>query len=395
MAKPVQLITVTSDNYVGHTHLMLESLRVWHGDPERYPMTVYALETGWTNEHTRSLDPFDVTVKLLHEADTKHRNADGSTAQNTFKLDAFLDQDSPFLLIDSDILVLRPLDEALEKLLADGWFSVFDNARLETYYEGDITGLIDLPDELASARSFNSGVFGFDPVAHPEYRQTVQRAKEWAGQVRKIYTGDQALLNFAYLEQFGRVPDNSGYDFNSGLDTQGRFELGRAILHQMGPNYRVLGEDRQAVHRALWQAYPRLAPGQPPLMTRLDQTAFWRASLPHPWDWINQCNQRRYRKKVEQMRERSKALLDPVQIDGLAHTQTDWLVLNSEHEAYLLDDAVLKAVEDFWQANAHRLADLKYFPTLHLDPGGVAKHAGLVRRLARKAGVVIQPSPSG
>ncbi|MCC5830365.1 MAG: hypothetical protein JJU36_13050 [Phycisphaeraceae bacterium] len=343
----MRIVTITSDNYVPYTSLLLESIRIWH---PKIPITVYSLEQGWTEEAGRALEPYGVNIRLLKEEDVSRRQA--GTIKTAFKLDAAIEEKEPFLYLDSDILVLRPLDRAFDLIHREGWLSVRDHEPLRSYYEGDITSLVKVDEATLEERSFNAGVVGFNPVTHPQYRRTFEQARDWIGQVSRIYTGDQALQNFAWVHLFGRLPEHAGYTFNCGVGADGTFELGATVVHLCGGARKPIGADKLSNQKLIWNHWPRGVE-----MVPLVETDWWNQSVPHPWKWINQCTQPLHRQFVREMRRSSTRLR------GIP-----WLVINSPDEAYLIDTEVLKEISDFWASNRSRLAGVPHRPTYHL-PG--------------------------
>lgn len=351
----MKLITVTSDNYVGHTRLMLESLRVFHAD---LPVVVYALERGWTPAHAGPLTELGATVAPLGERDASNRSKETQLTgmHAVFKLDAMCQQAMPFVFVDGDALVLRPLDDLFDRVRRDGWVSSNDDSPLRQYCEGPVMELVDVPESARSQFAFNSGVIGCDPVGHPDMRRVFDTAKEWSLKLASIRCGDQGLLNLAWVKCFGRVPPHAGFRFNAGFNRE-RFDAGCTILHLHGfPTWD--GErDKLAIHRRIWDAWPRGV-----RLVNLDETEFWRRSLPHPWPWLNQCNQSKHRAFVAKMRRDSETLLEP-----------SWLLVRDEFEAYLLGERVLAAARKFWEQHAARFVNVPMSQTYLLDRGGVVR----------------------
>lgn len=356
---PSRTITITSTNFVPMTLLMLESFRAWHPDPNQYPVTVYALEQGWEPALEADLRRYAGSVEVLTEENTEHRKAGVHCA---FKLDAFLKQADKFLYLDSDVLVLGPLDAAWEIIGKTGWLSVTDHLTVEHYLEPHLRDLVEPKPEWAVLRSFNAGIMGADYSTKPVTRSIIETAHQWAGVAGKVTYGDQALLNLAWLKLTGGLPVHAGYRFNSGILDDGRFELGNQILHFCGGNYRRIHEDRLSAMGTVWKAWPRISGNAPAPLRNIEHTPWWTNSLPHPWPWLNQCGQRQYRHKLRQMRAASLELLE--------NRQFEWLILPTADHATLLDTQVLNAIEAFWSEHASTLSNCPHRPTANLRPQG-------------------------
>ena len=349
------LVTITSANYLSQTVCMLESLRVWHPD---LPVTVYALELDWSATAAAALRPFGVTVEMLRETDRRsrgdpHRN--NEAVHYVWKLDVFLAQARPFLYLDSDILITRPINGALAYLTEHDWLTVNEGTPLGRYHEGQITTLVQIPESARALPSFNTGVLGCDPV---RYRDVFMLARDWAHQIQAIHLGDQGLLNLAWFHLRGQMPPSGGAEFNGGVGALATVDLSHTILHFTGDRFwqylQNSGLQREQVQRAVWQAWPK------GLSTmRLVDTPFWRASLPHPWTYLNQCMNPRHRATVAALREASLTLRG---VSGI--------VVRDAYEAYLLHADILSELDAFWKHTAPRFAGLHHLPTYHLYPPG-------------------------
>ena len=361
----MKIITVTSDNYLPITLQLVESIRVWHPDQ---PFTAYALEKGWGDEHTHQLANHGVEVKVIGEPDTHNRSGanPGSGAIHCFwKLDAFLDQQEPFLYLDADILVLQPLDAVFAAIETDGWFTVQEGTKLRKYHQGPITALTGLDDDEipGDLASFNAGMMGADPA---RYQPVFELAKEWGDQITEIFLGDQGLQNLAYYKLHRDSPKDRGNRYNGGWTADGQVNLAQAILHFGGPKTRQAGMTKASAMQSVWKDWPKGVK-----LDHLTDTDFWRSSLPHPWPWLNQCNQRRYRPFVQAMRRQSRSLIG-----------TQWLLVENQWQAYLLDRKVLNDLDRFWAQHGDRYCQLNHLPTYHLDPYGkpVSRWSNCLRR---------------
>ncbi len=346
----MNIITVTSDSYMPCTVAFLGSLRAWHRD---VPVTVYALDSGWGLEQTQALDPFNVKIRTIDEmGKTDNRGgALGGAVHNAYKLDVFLEQPEPYLFLDSDILVLKPLDWLFDYILENTWASSHEGTSLEVYNRGEISKLTQFPGPLPSGGTLNSGVIGCVPQAH---NKVFALAREWASQISSNMHGDQGLINLAWYKLRGKVPENVGNEFNGGWLRDDRIKLTNTLLHFARPDYPVPPRSKQEDQSNIWAAWPKGIK-----LTNLTETDFWADSQPHPWDWLNQCNQRQHRQFVRAMRQRSRALIG-----------VEWLVVENADQAYLLDGEVLDSLDNFWRKQAHRFSGLRYVPTFHMADGG-------------------------
>ncbi len=361
----MRLITVTSDNYLPSTLMMLESVRVWH---PALPVTVYALEKGWNADHKARLREMDAEVEVIPEHDPRQRSGPvGTTLFAVWKIEVFLRQAEPFLFLDSDILALKPLDEVFRRVERDGWLSVEEGTTLGFYNQGDIAALSGLPEAAGSLKSFNTGVLGCDPRAH---REVFELALEWSRLIKAIAFGDQGLINLAWHRVRGGMPPSAGRQFNGGFFDDGAIDLTNTILHFAGDHvWRMMkqaGRKRFELQHDVWSAWPKGVG-----LTNLRDTSFWERSLPHPWPWLNQCTQARHHGFVRRVREASLELRD-----------TPWLLLRDRYEAHLLHRRVLAGLDAFWKREASRFSGLNYRPTYHLNPRGMAT-SSLRRRVAR------------
>ncbi len=347
-----RVITITSDNYLQHTLLLLESLRNWH---PQIDVDVYALTQGWSAEHEKALAPLRVNVHHLQEQNAGNRKyTQGAGLQTIFKLEVYRQQQRPFLYIDSDCLILRPLDRAFEIIQRIGWLARHDGYNLGDYYEGDITRQVALKPEDKTLPSLSAGIIGCDPIKFPVWHQVIERSNDWASKVSHILHGDQGLISLAFYDLCGGVPADSHREFNHWIGRDGRTDLDGTILHVLGWKHTALGSSMLEVHRKLYEAWPKDAN-----IIDLRTTEFWQQSLPHPWPYLNQCDQPAYRNKVRQMREQSMALLN-----------VPWLLWRDPNESYLLNPRVVRYADQFWRDNAHRLAGFPHRPTYHLGGNG-------------------------
>lgn len=355
----MRIVTITSDNYVDHTHLLLESIRVWH--PK---MEVALYHIGATDDVAVDVtDPY-VCVRTLHDpvaSDETERKA----RRIALKIDVLLEQKRPFLYLDGDTLVLRPLDRLASLIQVRGWVSVDDHEPLAVYDQPELRSLIRIPADCRSRRSFNAGVLGMAPGGPVDYRPVLEQARAWSLErgpvtVRGIdlcrayerRSGDQALLNLAWFKHFGQSPASAGYLLNQAVGQDGTIDLGSTIIHLCGAARKPLGATKLENHQRIWNAWPRGVD-----MTPLQETDWWRRSLPHPWPWLNQCTQHRHRRFVRQMRASSGELKD-----------IPWLVIRDPFEAFLIDRDVLAEIDRFWRDHAHQLHNVLHRPTFHL-PG--------------------------
>jgi len=356
----LQALTLTSDNFVDSTVLMLTSLRVWHPD---LPVVVYALDTGWTDEHAAKLAKLDVELRLIEEADPRHRGgADGRAIQNVHKMDIFLAQQQPYLFLDSDILVLRPLHELFERIETDGWATVREGTPLVAYWQGDITDVVELDEIPQGTPSINTGVLGCNPSKH---RALFELAASWIPRISGIRSGDQGLINVAWFKKHGRIPETVGNKYNGGWLADDSIRLTNSIIHFARPNYPPPGRSKHDDQQRVWDAWPCGVE-----LTNLTDTAFWRDSQPHPWPWTNQCNRKAYRDEVKRVRAASRDLGNPAGV-----------VIEDAYQAYLLDAELLQSIRSWWAANAEKFEGLRVAPTYCLTTHGVPP--ALPQRLQR------------
>ena len=359
----MRLITMTSDNYAPLTRLLVESVRVWHPDIE---VRAYALDTNWTAQHAKLLEDVGVDVRVIHEVSTANRaGANGQAVHNLQKLDAMLDQDGPFLFLDSDMLVFKPLDRVFTRIESDGWFTVHETDPLGHYNQGEIAALSGLPDDARDEKSLNPGCLGAAPK---RFGDVITLADEWGYKITANVLGDQGLLNLAFHRLRGCIPPCAGKVYNGGTAPDGCVRLEQAILHIAGPNWRKTGLTKLEYQQRVWDAWPRGV-----ALVNLTDTDFWQSTLPHPWPWINQANQKQHRAFVRLMRDASRR-------DLLGHT--DWLLVPDADFAYLLHADVLSELERFWANHADRFAKVKHEPTYHLPGTGRAASA-MSHRLTR------------
>ena len=149
----MRIITVLSADYLEMTELFLESLRVWH---PHVPVVCFAIPDGWTVEAEKQLERFDVSIELL-------RNDPPRKLRKAWKLEALATQTEPVVLMDVDMLVLRPIDLVFETVQKVGWFTVFEGTKLRDYYQGGIQTELQLHDSDLDVRTFNTGLVGYDP----------------------------------------------------------------------------------------------------------------------------------------------------------------------------------------------------------------------------------------
>ncbi len=358
----MRILTITSDTYVSITALMIQSLRVWH---PRIPVVVYALETGWTASHSDQLAALGVTVRIVPEPDMRHRaGAMGSAVFCVWKLSVLMEQTEPYLLLDSDTLILRPLDELLAMIERDGWMTVNEGTRLGRYFEGDITRLMPMSEAQREWPGFNTGVLGCHPDLH---RDVVALAHKWSEQIGGIFLGDQGLLNLAWCHLRPAMPPSADVQFNGGWSRDHRVNLRQTIVHLAGFEGLFSPADKLAHQQALWSAWPRGV-----RLVNLTDTCFWREHLPrHPWPWLNQCDRPVHRAFVRQMRQASRALAG-----------TPWLLVENGYQAYLVDRELLAQVDAFWAREGHAFARVRHKPTFHLNGAGGATPAWW-RRIVR------------
>ncbi|NJL30851.1 MAG: hypothetical protein HC898_04040 [Phycisphaerales bacterium] len=246
----MRFITVTSDNYVAATARMVASLRQWHADD---PVVVYALEQDWNSQLEKHFDGMQLQIRHLPEPDKRYRQ--GTLGQSVFarwKLDVFLDQQEPFIFLDSDTLLLRPLYELIKQTLELGWFTVNEGTTLGQYAQGDISHHVELPDHDESRSGFNTGVVGCVPEGH---REVFELAAQWAAKIKGNLLGDQGLLNLAWYELHGDLPPGQSSLYNGGWHTDDTMNLSQAILHFARPNYTT--EQKLHDHHRIWEAWPR------------------------------------------------------------------------------------------------------------------------------------------
>lgn len=359
----MNFITVTSDNYVPATELMLRSLRVWYPD---MPVVVYALDTGWTDRHAAQLAPLNVTIRLIAEhGNTAFRGgAMGGSVHALFKLDALLEQTEPFLYLDADILVLAPLTEIFDAVQRDGWFTVHEGTTLAQSNAGEVAALTQFNGDHSKQTILNSGVLGCDPA---RFRDVFALALKWGRQISSNYQGDQGLINLAWFKLHGRIPPDHDTTYNGGWLSDDRIVLTQHIVHFARANYPAKGRRKVDDMRRVWDAWPTGVQ-----LRRLRDEPFWRESLPHPWQWQNQCTARRHRDVVQQLRSASDRIAD-----------ASWLVVDNPYEAHLLSPRLRRSLSEFWREHAHRFAGVPYVPTYHLAPDGKSWPA--LHKLRRQA----------
>ena len=329
---------------------MLESFRIWYPD---MAVTVYALEIGWRDEFTHRLrDDYSVTVSVLPESNQRNRggaNIGSGAIHALWKLDAILDQDQPFLILDGDILVLKPFDDLIRIIETEGWFSVHEGTGLCDYHQGEIKTLTRFKDVPIGKGSMNTGVLGCDPARH---RQVFETARRWGSQISNIFLGDQGLINLAYYEHYKTLPINRGSEYNGGWTIDGKVDLRQTILHFGGPK----AKNKLNAQRLVWNGWPKGC-----CFINLVDTDFWKNTQPHPWRWLNQCNQSRHRSFVAKMRAKSRWLMDE---------SIDWLIVENAYQAYLLDNEVLQQINKFWRQHGSLLSKVPHKPTYHLSSNG-------------------------
>jgi hypothetical protein len=356
----MRVITLTSANYVPMTRLMLASVRAWHADA---PVTCYALEAGWGPGPEGELRALGADVEVMPaSAKLKLKSNLG------WKLVVLARQAEPVLFLDSDVLALRPLDRAFEAVALDGWFSVLEGATLGSYYRGEIRDVVGLPQGIGPVRSFNTGVLGFDPG---RFGDVVRLAADWGDRITDIWLGDQGLLNLAWYHLRGRVPGCGGRHYNGGWEPDGRFDPTQALLHFSEPYSPGGNPGRAALMQEVWDRWPKGVK-----LTPLTETDFWAASQPHPWGWVNQCNQRQFRGAVGRIRELSRE-----------HPLPAGTVVESPHQAYLLHREVRAKLAAEWADLAPKFAGLPVRGTYHLRAGGGPTSA--VRRQSTLAGLAL------
>lgn len=339
----MKAIALVSSAYREMTRRMFESFRVWHPD---VPAVCYAIPGDWTDADTRSLNEIGVDVEIMSGPYPFPWNS-----KIGWKLVALQGQTEPLLCLDTDMLVLRPLDRVFEAIEKDGWFSVLEWATLGDSYKGEITALFDLPEEARSFSTFNGGLIGYDPA---RYQAVYDLAFNWGTKVNFVWLWEQALANFAWYHLHGRIPPDGGHLFNGGWGADARFPLTQAILHFAGP-YSPGGNDRRdSLMAELWDKWPR---GE--RLVPLRETDFWKASLPHSWVYVNHCNQRRYRSEVKRIRQLSKELCP-----------RSGVIVEDEYQAYLLAPEVRAALAADWAKRAPSFAGLPIRATYHLKQDG-------------------------
>ena len=345
----MRIITVLSADYLEMTELFLESLRVWH---PHVPVVCYAIPDGWRPEAEKQLERFDVSIELLcNDPPRKLRKA--------WKLEALAKQTEPVVLMDVDMLVLRPIDLVFKTVQKEGWFTVFEGTKLRAYYQGEIQKHLELTDTELDVRTFNTGLVGYDPN---HYGHVISTAYHYAESIDKIWgIGDQALTNLAYYSHHRQMPSGHSFLYNGGWNVVSngiRFNLAQAVMHFTGPAFppRGLGyvESKLSKMRDIWSKWPTGLPLQP-----FSETMVWKDSLPHPWSWLNQCTQSQYREAVRRIRQASLAL----------HGQ-EGIVIESAYEAYLLDPGVRKWLSQYWKHQGKRFQGLPHHATFHLRTGG-------------------------
>lgn len=356
----MRVITLTSANYVPMTRLLLASVRAWHADT---PVTCYALEAGWGPGPEAELRAIGADVEVLPaSAKLKLKSNLG------WKLVVLGQQAEPVLFLDSDVLALRPLDRVFEAVERDGWFSVSEGAILDSYYQGEIRDVVELPEFTEDVRSFNTGVVGFDPA---RFGDVVRLAAEWGDRVTDIWLGDQGVLNLAWYHLRGGVPACGGRHYNGGWEPDGRFDPAQVLLHFSEPYSPGGNARRQEMMERVWAGWPKGV-----RLTPLGETDFWAATQPHPWGWLNQCNQRKHRAAVTRVRERSRQVPLPA-----------GTVIETPHQAYLLHPEVLARLAAEWAELAPKFVGLPVRPTYHLRRDGGPTSA--VRRRSALAGLAL------
>jgi hypothetical protein len=359
----MNFITVTSDNYAQMARTMVESLRVWYPSD---PVIVYALDTGWTDEHAKLFDGLNITLRILAEqGDTSFRGgASGSSVFAIFKLDAFVEQTEPFIFLDADTLVLGPLTEIIDAVTRDGWFTVHEGTTLAQSNAGEVGALSQLQGDLSKQTILNSGVLGCDPA---RYGDVFKLALDWGRQIKGVYQGDQGLINVAWYKLHGHIPPDHDKIYNGGWLQGDRIVLTQRVLHFARANYPAKGRRKVDDQAAIWSVWPRGV-----ALRRVRDELFWRESLPHPWPWLNQCVSPKYAAKVRAMRDASDSIAD-----------VSWLVVDNEYEAHLLSPRVRKALNAFWREHASRFTGVPHVPTYHMAQGG--KPVSAIDRFKRSA----------
>lgn len=367
----MNFITVTSDNYAQMASTMVESLRVWYPND---PVLVYALDTGWTEDHAKLFDGLNVTLRIIAEhGDTSFRGgASGTSVHALFKLEALIEQVEPFVYFDADMLILAPLTEILDTTRRDGWFSVHEGTKLSQINAGEVAALTNISNDLTSQTVLNSGVVGCDPA---RYGDVLKLAQKWGKQVKGIYQGDQGLINLAWYKLHGHIPPDHDKTYNGGWLQGDRIVLTQRVLHFARANYPAKGRRKVDDQTAIWRVWPRGV-----ALRRLHDEPFWRASLPHPWPWPNQCTSPKFAAKVRAMRDASDSIAD-----------VSWLVVDNEYEAHLLSPRVRKALNAFWAEHASRFTGVPHVPTYHLMQGGkLVPAADRFKRAARLFGECVR-----
>jgi hypothetical protein len=271
-----------------------------------------------------------------------------------------------FLWLDSDTLVLRPLDRLVAALDSDGFFAVADYVPLFHFHWGELAPMTGLVRPAASVTSFHTAVLGCDPARHGE---VLAQAQQWAGRLTGRYYTEQALINLAWHKLRAQAPRDGGaaYCAGSGPVRVSRFALESAIVHLAALRWQSGGGGKAQYQLDIWNHWPRARRLQP-----LAETDFWRRLGPLPWQWPNQCNQHQYRAFVAAARCLSRELKD---LDGV--------IIKDRMQAYLLDVAVLDQLDRYWTDAAAAFRGVPILPTYHLRGGGIMQPLWRARQARR------------
>lgn len=105
---------------------------------------------------------------------------------------------SKLVWLDAGLSVLRPLDELLARIDADGYFVVSQGVRVGASTPSDYYDLLDFPRELADRTTVAAGILGFDTsgrfyreVIEPTYRDALRGLSiGWSpGEVERVNRG--------------------------------------------------------------------------------------------------------------------------------------------------------------------------------------------------------------
>jgi hypothetical protein len=340
----MHVVTVTSDTYLESTTMLIESIRQWH--PE-LAIVVYALSGGWTSAMTERLVGANVSLRMIREQSAADRGHAGQFC--SWKLAVLAEQTSPFLYLDADILVLKPLDDAVRLIRSDGWLTAHDTPMLYRYCNERVRRLVAFAPHVMRTPSFNAGVIGCDPKRHGDI---FKLARSYQRHVKHVLFGDQALLNIAWSALYDAPSPDAGTTFNGGWryrifrrDEKLRFDLTQTVLHLFCVRKKV------PLQRKIWDRWPRGA-----RFTAVSQTPFWS-------EWVRPALAApTYCEFAERL------AVARVKSGGLHPGEHEYIVARDGLEAFFLNEEVLETIGRRTDEAAGMLGDIPYLPTYHLRP---------------------------